>query len=177
MERCGPVEKQRPDRLASLLLCEALIAPMENHLRTTGLEQREEAALIAGFIVGKDIGIGTTVLLPYTENSTMSCTIPLDVTIECVEVMNRAGQVLLAQVHSHPGRLSSHSGVDDRGAFSDCPGVFSIVVPQFGQYGMRRLLRRGIGIHERMPDGRWRELPKAEVRKRFAILPSYHEVL
>jgi hypothetical protein len=177
MKRCGPVKRQRPDRLARLLLCEALIAPVEKHLRTTGLEEREDAALIAGYIVEKDIGIATTALLPYTENSTASCTIPLEVTIECIDVMNRAGLVFLAQVHSHPGRFSGHSDVDDTGAFSDCPGVFSIVVPQFGHYGMRRLLKRGIGIHERMPDGRWRELLKTEVRKRLAILPSHYKIL
>ena len=177
MKRCAPIVKQRPDRLAKLLLLDALIAPIDKHLRRTGLQEREEAALIAGFIVGEDIGLGTTALLPHTENSMVSCTIPLDVTIECVEAMHRAGQVLLAQAHSHPGSLIGHSDVDDGGAFSECPGVFSIVVPQFGRYGLRRLLKRGVGIHERIPEGCWRELPKAEVRKRFAIVRSYYKIL
>jgi len=176
MERCAPVEKKRPDRLDKLLVCEQVIAPMEEHLRTTGIEHREEASLLAGYIIGGDIGIGTTVLLPYTENSAASCTFPLEVTMECVDLIHGAGQVLLAQLHTHPGRFCTHSSVDDRGAFSDCAGLFSVVVPLFGRYGVRRLLERGIGIHERLPNGDWRQLPEAEGRKRLVIIPSHHLV-
>ena len=177
MKRCAPVQKKRPDRLDQLLLCESVLAPMENHLRATGLEHREEAALIAGYVIGDDVGVGTTVLLPYTENWTAACALPLDVTMECVDLMTRADQVLLAQVHTHPGRVCGHSHTDDTWAFSDCPGLFSLVVPLFGRYGVRRLFNRSIAIHERLPTGHWRRLPQIEVDKRFAIVPSHHVVL
>ncbi len=176
MARCAPVEKTRPDRLEKLLLCESVLGPVEEHLRTSGLEHREEAALIAGYITGGDTGVGTTVLLPATENSAASCFLPLDVTLDCIELIHGAEQVLLAQVHTHPGRSWMHSGVDDQGAFSDCPGLFSIVVPQFGRYGVRRLLERGIGIHERLPSGEWRQLPEAEGRRRLVVIPNHHVI-
>ena len=177
MKRNAPVSKKRPDRLEKILLCESLIAPMENHLRTTGLEHREEAALITGYIVTDSIGIATTVLLPYTENRIAACSLPLDVNLGCVDFMTSAGQVLLAQVHTHPGRICGHSHTDDHGAFSDAPGLFSVVVPLFGRHGVGHLFGRGIAIHERLTTGRWRRLPRAEVRKRFAIIPSHHVVL
>ena len=176
MERCAPVGKIRPDRLERLLICEQVLGPVEHHLRASGLEHREEAALIAGYIIGGDIGIGTTVLLPYTESSSVSCALPFEVTLGCVELIQDADQVLLAQMHTHPGRFCTHSGVDDRGAFSDCAGLLSVVVPLFGRYGVRRLLERGIGIHERMPTGDWRKLPEAEGRKRLTIIPSHHVI-
>ncbi len=177
MKRRAPVQKKRPDRLEKLLLCESLIAPMENHLRTTGLEHREEAALITGYIAGDAIGIGMTALLPYTENRWAACSLPLDVNLGCVDFMTSAGQVLLAQVHTHPGRVCGHSHTDDDGAFSDAPGIFSLVIPLFGRHGVGHLLGRGIAIHERLLTGRWRRLPQAEVSTRFAIIPSHHVVL
>lgn len=177
MQRCAPIKKRRPDRVAKLLLCESIIDPLENHLRTTGQELREEAGLIVGYIAGSSVGIGTTVLLPYTENTTAGCTLPMDITISCVETMNRSGQVVLAQIHTHPGRICTHSCIDDDWAFSDCPGLFSIVVPCFGRFGIRRIFTNGVGIYERLNSGKWYRLTAAEIRQRFFIIPSYRVVL
>jgi hypothetical protein len=176
MKRCAPVRKRRPDRISKLLLCEAIIAPLENHLRETGRDHREEAGLIAGYIVGGSIGVATTVLLPYTENATAGCELPLDVTLDCSETMARAGQVLLAQVHTHPGRGCGHSGTDNHWAFSDCAGLFSLVVPCFGRWGLRRLFDGSVAVHERLTTGKWQLLTPVEVRQRFLIVPSFRAV-
>lgn len=176
MERCAPVSRKRPDRLERLLICEQVLGPVEEHLRASGLARREEAALIAGYAIGGGIGIGTTALLPYTENAAASCTFPLDVAIACAEIMDRAELALFLQLHTHPGRLCTHSSVDDEGAFSDCAGLLSLVVPLFGRYGVRHLLEEGRGIHERMPSGAWRKLPESEGRKRLTIVPGHHVV-
>lgn len=177
MHTCSSVKKRRPDRLAKLLLCEPLIEPLERHLRTTGLEHREEASLIAGYIVNNSVGIATTVLLPYTESTTVGCALPMDITISCFDTMNRSGQIVLAQVHTHPGRICGHSCTDDDWAFSDCSGLFSIVVPCFGRFGIRKIFTNGVGIYERLSSGKWYRLPPEEVRKRFFIIPSYCVVL
>lgn len=54
MQRTGPVKKQRPDRLARLLVCESVFRPLEERLRKTGFEQREEAGLIAGYVTNEN---------------------------------------------------------------------------------------------------------------------------
>ena len=182
MRRCAPVKRKRPDQLGKLLLCKSVIAPLEHHLRTTGREYREEAALITGYVTADGVGLGTTVLLPHTENRFAknrfaACALPLDVTLGCVDLMTSADQILLAQVHTHPGRVCSHSHTDDHGAFSDCAGLFSIVVPLYARYGVGDLHSRGIAIHERMPTGGWRRLAVAEARTRVAIVEADRAVL
>ena len=171
------LRKRRPDRLAGLLLCEPIFAPLEEHLRTTGLAQHEEAALITGYVVGGAVGVGTTAMLPYTENTIAACSLPMDVTLACTEMINRCRQVLLAQVHTHPGRICAHSHTDDDWAFSDAPGVFSIVVPCLGRFGLRELLPAGAAVYERLVSGEWRRIPPVEVRRRLFVIPSHRAVL
>lgn len=176
MRRCAIVKKRRPDRISKLLLCEPIIRPLEEHLRTSGLEHQEGAGLITGYVLGKSIGIGTTVLLPYTENTSVACALPTDITIGCIETMNRTGQVVLAQVHTHPGRVCAHSCTDNEWAFSDCPGLFSIVVPCFGKFGIRRIAN-SVAIYERLTTGKWYRLGPSEVRQRFFVIPSYRVII
>jgi hypothetical protein len=177
MRRRAIVKKRRPDRLSKVFFCEAVISPLEEHLRTTGLEHREEAGLIAGYIIGSSIGIGTTVLLPYTENTSVACALPIDITMGCIETVNRTGQVVLAQVHTHPGRVCGHSCTDDKWAFSDCPGLFSLVVPCFGRFGIRNIFTDGVAVYERLTNGKWYRLPPSEVRQRFFIVPNYRVII
>ena len=176
MQRTGPVKKQRPDRLARLLVCESVFRPLEERLRKTGFEQREEAGLIAGYVTNDSIGVGTTAILPRTESALAGCALPLDITIGCIELINKMGQLVLAQVHTHPGRVCEHSCTDDDWAFSDCPGLFSIVVPCFGRFGIRRILTKGVVVFERLPSGQWYRLPQSEVRQRLLIIPTYSSI-
>ena len=176
MRRIAPVKKRRPDQIKKLFLCETIIAPLEEHIRITGLEHREEAALIVGYITLDSIGVGTTVLLPHTENTSASCVLPMDITIKCVEAMDQAGQIILAQVHSHPGQLCGHSSTDDHWAFSDSPGLFSIVVPCFGRFGIRAILEDGVAIYERLRSGEWDRLSPSETQQRLAVVPNHRAV-
>jgi len=176
--RCiGTIKKKRPDKLAKLLICESILRPLEEHLRKTGMLQREEAGLIAGYVTNDSIGVATTAIIPRTENTLAGCILPFEVTIGCIEIMDKTGQVVLAQVHTHPGRICQHSCTDDDWAFSDCPGLFSIVVPCFGRFGIRRILTtRRVAIFERLCSGQWHRLPKAEVRQRLLIVPTSESV-
>jgi hypothetical protein len=173
---CAEVTKYRPERLSRLLLCEPVIKPLEQHLQTTGLERCEEAALLAGYILGRSTGLVTTVILPYTQSTAAGCELPIDVTIKCVDMINRAGQIILAQVHTHQGR-AWHSETDNEWAFSDSPGLFSIVVPCFGRYGLRKIFTDGVAIYERLIAGDWHRLSPCEVKKRFLLIPSSRVVL
>jgi hypothetical protein len=122
------------------------------------------------------VGLVTTVILPYTRNTGGGCELPVDVTLKCIEKMNAAGQIVLAQVHTHPGQ-AWHSETDNEWAFTDCPGLFSIVVPCFGRYGLRRIFNDGVAIYERLISGEWYRLPPCEIQKRFILIPSFRVVL
>jgi proteasome lid subunit RPN8/RPN11 len=170
------LKKYRPERLKGLMLCESVIKPLEQHLYNTGLEQREEAALLAGYIIGKSTGLVTTVILPYTESNSVGCTLPMDVTAKCFELIHQTGQLVLAQVHTHPGR-AWHSNTDNEWAFSDAPGLFSIVVPRFGRYGMRRILTNGVAVYERLANGDWHPLASSEIQRRILLVPNSRVIL
>ena len=168
--------KYRPDRLKGLMLCESIIKPLEHHLYNTGLEQREEAALLAGYIVGKSTGLATTVILPYTESNSGGCALRMDVTAKCFDVIRRTGQLVLAQVHTHPGR-AWHSNTDNEWALSDSPGLFSIVVPCFGRYGLQKILTNGVAVYERLTNGDWHPLASSEIQRRIFVVPNTQFIL
>jgi proteasome lid subunit RPN8/RPN11 len=91
--------------------------------------------------------------------------------------MAKAGQIVLAQVHTHPGRLCMHSDTDDDWAFSDCPGLISIVVPCFGRFGLLDILYSGVGIYERLASGQWSRLAPKEIRQRLLVIPVSRPVI
>ena len=170
------LRKRRPDRFSRLLICNEVIKAIEEHIRETGRHLCEEAAFLAGYVTFGSVGVVTTAILPYTYSSAGSCTLPLDVTAGCFKATKETGQVILAQVHSHPGR-SWHSTIDDDWAVCDCPGFFSIVVPCYGRFGLNRLFAGGAAIYE-LTDGReWRRLPLKEIRSRFQLIPSSYAVV
>jgi hypothetical protein len=173
---CAKLTKLRPERLKGLLLCESVIKPLEQHLYNTGLERREEAALLAGYIVGKSTGLVTTVIIPYTESSSGGCSFPMDVTARCFETISRSGQLILAQIHTHPGR-AWHSNTDDEWAFSDSPGLFSIVVPCFCRYDLRKTFANGIAAYERLKNGDWHCLSESEIKRRILFVPNSQIIL
>ena len=88
--------KYRPERLKGLLICESVVKPLEQHLYNTGLERREEAAFLAGYMLGKSMGLVTTVILPYTESSSGGCKLPMEITAKCFDAIRRMGQLVLA---------------------------------------------------------------------------------
>lgn len=83
------------------------------------------------------------------------------------------GLRLIAQLHSHPGRLVGHSPGDDVGAPFVFPGFYSIVVPLYGAYGVLPLARCGVHVYR---EGFYRLTP-AEVTSTFQIIPDVDDQL
>ncbi|MBE3123198.1 MAG: Mov34/MPN/PAD-1 family protein [Planctomycetes bacterium] len=149
---------------------------MERHLQWTGQDRCEEVALLAGYVTAGGLGIATTSLLPWTEHGAGYCDLPPDITAGCLGFLKQKGMILLAQVHTHPGR-ACHSRTDDHGALSDAAGFLSVVVPGFCRFGLSRIFAGGAAIFERMPGGEWRELPPGEVQQRFFLIPESRELV
>lgn len=80
---------------------------------------------------------------------------------------------LIAQLHSHPGRLVGHSPGDDFGAPFCFPGFYSIVVPLYGACGILPLTRCGVHVYR----DRFYRLSPAEVESTFLIIPDVDDQL
>jgi proteasome lid subunit RPN8/RPN11 len=65
---------------------------------------------------------------------------------------HQRGEILGAQIHSHPTD-AYHSGADDELAFVRLPGGLSIVVPDFARGGLGRA--DGWSFHQLDEDGQW----------------------
>jgi proteasome lid subunit RPN8/RPN11 len=76
--------------------------------------------------------------------------------------------IVVAQIHSHPGSDTSHSGGDNRDAFMPSEGYFSLVVPSYAQ-GNPPLKTWGIHRYER---GEFRRLSNSEVSTSVFLTPS-----
>jgi proteasome lid subunit RPN8/RPN11 len=80
-----------------------------------------------------------------------------------------AGLMVVAQLHAHPGRSTTHSNHDDENAVSFHPGFVSIVLPHYGHAGLDDVV--SLGIHER--DGTaWRKLAPKDNARRVRVLPT-----
>lgn len=75
--------------------------------------------------------------------------------------------VHVAQVHSHPPGIDTHSWGDDAWAFMKFPGLLSMVVPNYGVDGMRPLRR--CGVHVFYQDA-FVLVPGAEVEDRLVVV-------
>jgi hypothetical protein len=89
------------------------------------------------------------------------------------KVAREHGLGLLAQVHTHPGGSTGHSLGDDNMVFMPFEGMLSIVVPNYGHYGLRPL--DSLGVHQ-YQDGRWVLCERASIRSNFTILPSARDL-
>lgn len=77
---------------------------------------------------------------------------------------------ILAQVHSHPGRITDHSEGDDRMVLLPYEGMFSLVVANYGDGGVTRA--EGAGIHQHQ-DGGWVKLTDADQ----AVIVAPHVII
>jgi hypothetical protein len=66
----------------------------------------------------------------------------------------------VAQLHTHPG-AAFHSGTDDEFPIVRTPGFLSIVLPEFGKYGLRELA--ACAAYEVGQAGIWLELNRDEL--------------
>jgi proteasome lid subunit RPN8/RPN11 len=81
----------------------------------------------------------------------------------------RIGLGVLAQVHTHPGGSSLHSLGDDDMVRPRYDGMLSIVVPHYGQRGLRPL--ESNGVHQ-FQDGEWVLVERESLRQGMFIIPG-----
>lgn len=164
-----PVYRTRPlpegDLRGRYLVTEAVIERTREALITValaGLRDRGHEGLV--FWAGLDNGsftAFTTVVVPDADHSDRGVFVTEAAYGRAASEAKRAGVVLLAQVHSHPGSDARHSDGDDDLIIMPFEGMLSIVVPHYG-----------VGWHEiteakvhQFQDGRWTLCTDASVRR------------
>lgn len=111
----------------------------------------------------------TTVILPEAVTTWGSFRTSAAANARVVALLATADLVLLAQVHSHPGRVVDHSGGDDADALMPYEDMLSLIVPHYGRTVLWPLDQ--CGVH-RFEHGRFRRLTTKEVGATFRVIPT-----
>lgn len=119
-------------------------------------------------IAGTAEGVVTTVTFPDAHLEPGRFTVTPAAMSQAGKHLRRSGLRRLAQVHTHPGKGTGHSDVDDSEAYSQLPGAISIVLPH---YGKRKNNLSDAGVHLRT-EKCWRELDTTEISAVVRIVPS-----
>lgn len=146
---------------------EALIGCSVSLLQAKGDQTAHECVL---YWAGKNFGkewIVTTCILPRARTTQGSVETSSANNAEVVAFLAKSKLHLLAQVHSHPGKLVGHSAGDDEGALMPYESFLSIVVPSYGRYGILPFTQCGVHRFER---GRFRRLPNGEIQESLAVI-------
>lgn len=96
----------------------------------------------------------------------VSFDVPLDESQRINALLEHRKEVIIAQVHTHPGG-AFHSGTDDNFPVTFIVGLFSIVVPNFCRDRLRALWQCRIWEHIGL--GKWQELKFDGIKERFII--------
>jgi hypothetical protein len=127
------------------------------HLRSKGAHWKEGVVLWRGTFDPPRI---TDVIVPEQETSAGRFVVPLDERQRISRNLTGTGEMIVAQVHSHPD-YAFHSPIDDQEAIPRRVGSLSLVVPDFGS---RADLLDGAALFRLHQDGSWRHEPLERVR-------------
>jgi proteasome lid subunit RPN8/RPN11 len=111
----------------------------------------EGIALWAGQRTEEDVVV-CSVVVPEAEHTWGSVRIGHAAVGSAARAARRAGMVLVAQVHSHPGVDTRHSDGDDEMVLLPHEGMYSVVVGNYGEGSI--LPAAGAGLHQ-FQDGVW----------------------
>ena len=89
---------------------------------------------------------------------------------DVIRELSQWKSVLLAQVHSHPGRIVDHSDGDNERAFMPFNGFLSVVVPNYAARGMLPLTVNGFHLYH---GGHFFRLSDRVVSKVISIVPNF----
>lgn len=176
MDETGmPVYRTRPlpqrDLEGRFLLPEAVLDHTRDALVSfalAGIRNRGHEGLVfwAGLQHGH-LAAFTTVVIPDADHSAQGVFVQESAYGKAVAEAKRAGVVLLAQVHSHPGGDARHSDGDDDLIIMPFEGMLSIVVPNYGIAWRGMAEAKVHQFHER----RWNLCSDTSVRRGITVAP------
>jgi proteasome lid subunit RPN8/RPN11 len=154
----------KPDRFEVIRIPQACWSAALDALRAAGGRGLEVIVYFAGTFTGTT-GTVTRVIVPRQRQSAGGCEPDLDEVNRISADIVAAGEVLLWQMHSHPG-TAYLSGTDRAWPVSRKIGWISAVAPSFGS-GVSETT--DIRIYEYLGGDTWRELDVEERRTRLRV--------
>lgn len=137
-------------------------------MREYAPEDSERMVLWSGVVGGANEALVRTIVVPDHDPQGWRVDIDRPVWRGLLHAMRKQDQMLLAQVHSHPGD-AYHSEGDEKWPAEHSDGFLSIVVPNFG-VDVTELTE--CGIYEYRidgPSGRFYEMSESEIADRFVL--------
>jgi len=116
--------------------------------------------------IDSDKRIISAVVVPQIIPSRYGFSTSHDTNAKFVEFIRSQGLVYLCQVHSHPGSNVNHSTTDDKETAFRREGLISIVIPSFGNVGMKPFTICGVHIFTK---GSFFRIKNAYVKKHFKV--------
>ena len=150
----------------------AVLRETQRFIEEHGAERTEAYVFWAGAVADGEAYI-TTCVYPTANARHGGVKVSLRKMTEINLELRDRDQLVLAQVHSHPG-VARHSPVDEEKAVSFHEGFVSIVVPDFGETPVYDL--RDCGVYVYTASDGWRLLGEDEVEDRFVIEETVLEV-
>lgn len=141
------------------MVSEAIRRATEAHFRECGNGSRECVTFWAASRTASDIAEVARVIHPQHAATLVSTQVGPDVLYDINESLYTNRQMLVAQLHIHPGP-AFHSATDDAFPIVQSPGFYSIVLPDFGSRGLKGM--PGCFVAEFSLDLDWRALAKDE---------------
>ena len=93
--------------------------------------------------------------------------------LQIIQLLGEKKQILLAQVHTHPGNFG-HSLGDEKTPVSHRIGFISIVVPNYAIHKIKNM--KNFYVYEYLGDFKWKLYAKNEINKKFVIYKSIMRV-
>ena len=155
--RDGPVHRRHPLPSAPgrgrLIVAEQVTAETLAALRSSsGADGRHEGIALWLGRRCADATVVCSAVVPEADHTRGSVGMGRAAVGRAVRAARQVGLVVVAQVHSHPGRDTLHSDGDDEMILLPHEGMFSLVVASYGDGSI--LPAAGAGLHQ-FQDGRW----------------------
>jgi proteasome lid subunit RPN8/RPN11 len=132
----------------------------------------EGICFLAGYETG-ELTLYLTTIAPKADHGPRHVRCSETQVAEATAATRSSGLGLLAQVHSHPSGATGHSLGDDEMVFMPFEGMLSIVVPDYGRFGLLPL--DSLGVHQ-FQDGRWVLCERASVQENFAVVSAAEDL-
>lgn len=160
------------DRINTYYVPTAVLWQTQQYIKDHGERGHEAYVFWTGAVAG-DKAYVMSCVYPTANARQGGVKVPLEKMTEINRELYDRDQLILAQVHSHPG-VARHSEVDEEKAVSFHEGFVSIVVPDFGETPVYDL--RNCGVYVYTQDEQWRLLDEDEIVDRFVIEDTRIEV-
>lgn len=115
-----------------------------------------------------DTKIVLSAIVPEATTSPTSYDVSAVANAAIIDEVHKLDVELLATVHSHPGRMTSHSELDGEKAQLPHEGYYSVVVPDYAEDGIRPFTECGVHVYR---EGQFVELDSPTVDEVVETVP------